>query len=193
MFNEARALLLPLLVLVGCTPSTHTPSSPASQLNTTVRNLEAGQVVNGVPCLTEDSAQHHTHVHLQILLDGADVPVPAGIGIGRPWNVDSSGFIATGACTAWLHTHDSTGIVHIVTPEQKTFTLGQLFDLWAQPLGDSSALGYVGSLVVLVNGQRTDGDPRAMELKNLANIVLELGSPPAVPPPALYNFGAPRL
>jgi len=30
-------------------------------------------------------------------------------------------------------------------------------------------------------------------LRNVANIVLELGTPPAVPPPALYDFGVPRL
>jgi hypothetical protein len=84
-------------------------------------------------------------------------------------------------------------VVHIVTPEEKTFTLGQLFELWGQPLGPGSALGYDGSLVVLVNGQRIDGDARAVMLRNLANIVLELGTPPAVRPPALYDFGVPRL
>lgn len=193
MFNEARALVLLLLVLLGCTPSAHPSPSPAAHLNTTVRNLEADQVVNGVPCLTEESPQHHTHVHLQILFDGVDVPVPAGIGIGRPWNIDSSGFIAIGGCFAWLHIHDLTGVVHITTPEQKSFTLGQLFEVWGQPLGAGSALGYDGSLLVLVNGQRIDGDPRGVLLKNLENIVLELGRPPAVPPPALYSFGAPRL
>jgi len=193
VFNDARALLLPLLILVGCTPGSHAPPSPGAELNVVVRDLQAGQVVNGVPCLTEESPQHHTHVHLQILFDGVDVPVPAGIGIGRPWNVDSSGFIATGACIAWLHTHDATGVVHIVTPEQKSFTLGQLFDLWGQPLGDDTALGYTGSLLVFVNGQRTDGDPRAMNLTNFENIVLELGKPPEVPPPTLYDFTAPGL
>lgn len=186
--------MLPLLVLLGCTPTAHPPPSPSAQLNTSVRILEAGQVVNGVPCLTTaESPEHHTHVHLQILLDGVDVPVPAGIGIGRPWNVDSIGFITTGACIAWIHTHDTTGVVHIVTPEQNSFTLEQLFDLWGQPLEDSDALGYHGSLVVLANGQRFDGDPRTVMLKNLENIVLELGRPPAVLPPALYDFTDPGL
>jgi hypothetical protein len=192
VFNEARALVLPLLVLVGCMPTAHPPPSPAA-VTTTVRDLQAGQVVNGVPCLTEESPQHHTHVHLQILVDGVDVPVPAGIGIGRPWNVDSIGFITTGACIAWIHTHDTTGVVHIVTPEQKSFTLGQLFDVWGQPLGDGSALGYTGSMLLFVNGQMTDGDPRALNLTNFENILLELGEPPAVPPPALYDFTDPGL
>jgi hypothetical protein len=33
----------------------------------------------------------------------------------------------------------------------------------------------------------------AVKLENLENIVLGLGKPPAVPPPTLNNFAAPRL
>jgi len=193
MRHEARSLLLLPLLLLGCTASAQTPQPSAAQLNTVVRSLVTGQVVDGVPCLAEESPQHHIHVHLQILYDGAVVPVPAGIGVGRPWGVDSTGFIATGACFSWLHGHDATGVVHITTPEEKSFTLGQLFEVWGQPLAPGAALGYDGSLVVLVNGERVDGDPRAVMLKNLQNILLELGEPPAVPPPALYDFAAPRL
>jgi hypothetical protein len=193
VFHEARALLLLSLLVLGCNPAAQASHPSAAQLNTTVRSLRAGQVVDGVPCLTEDLPQHHIHVHLQIVYDGVRVPVPAGIGIGRPWGVDSSGFIATGACFAWIHVHDTTGVVHIVTPEENPFTLAQLFEVWGHPLGVGSALGYEGSVVVLVNGRRIEGDPGAVKLGNLENIVLELGKPPATPPPALYDFAAPRL
>lgn len=152
-----------------------------------MRDLHEGQVVDGVPCLTEDLPEHHIHVHLEILDDGINVTVPAGIGVGRPWGADPSGFIATGACFAWMHTHDTTGVVHIVTPEEKSFTLGQLFEVWGQPLGQGSSLGYQGAVAVFVNGDRFDGDPRKVNLANLANVVLELGR--AVPAAATYNFG----
>jgi hypothetical protein len=192
MFHEARAPLVLSLLLVGCSAAQPSLSSTA-QLNTTVRSLHAGQVVDGVPCLTEDLPQHHIHVHLLILYDGVGVTVPAGIGVGRPWGVEGTGFIATGECFAWIHTHDTTGVVHIVTPEEKAFTLGQLFEVWGHPLGAGSALGYDGSLVMLVNGKRIDGDLRAVRLENLESIVLELGKPPAVPAPAQYNFSEQRL
>jgi hypothetical protein len=192
MSVEARALLFLPLFLLGCTAAAQPSSSPAHQLDTSVRRLGAGEVVDGVPCLTFETPQYHTHVHLQILYDGTDVPVPAGIGIGRPWQVDSTGFVVSGGCFAWMHVHDASGVVHIVTPEEKSFTLGQLFEVWGQPLGVGSALGYQGSLLVLVNGRSIDGDPRAVVLRNLENIALELGTPPAVQPPALYDFGVVR-
>jgi hypothetical protein len=192
VFNEGRALVLVCLLLVGCTVAPTSPS-PSPELSTTVRSLQPGQVVDGVPCLIVESPQYHIHIHLEILYDGVDVPVPAGIGIGQPWGREPTGFIGTGGCFAWMHVHDGTGVVHIATPEETSFTLGQLFEIWGQPLAVGSALGYQGSLVVLVNGQPIDGDPRAVVLKNLENIVLELGDPPGVPPPALYDFSTQRL
>jgi hypothetical protein len=192
MFHEAGAPLVLSLLFVGCSAVQPSPS-PNAQLNTSVRSLRAGQVVDGVPCLTEDLPQHHIHVHLLILYHGTGVTVPAGIGVGRPWGMDSTGFIATGGCFAWIHTHDTTGVVHIVTPEEKSFTLGQLFEVWGHPLAADSALGYDGPPVMLVNGRRFDGDLRAARLVNLESIVLELGEPPAIPPPALYNFSGRRL
>lgn len=193
MSHETRPLILLILLLVGCTTGRSPTSSASVELSTAVQSLQIGQVVDGVPCLVVETPAYHRHIHLEILYDGAEVVVPPGIGVGGPWGVDATDFLATGACFAWLHVHDTTGVVHITTPEEKTFTLGQLFEVWGQPLGPGSALGYVGSLVVLVNGLPVDGDPRAIELTNLANIVLELGNPPAVPPPALYDFGVPRL
>jgi hypothetical protein len=165
------------------------PSQPVTSLDTSVLGLHEGQVIDGVPCLTQDLPVHHIHVHLEILLSGVPIPVPAGIGVGRPWGVDPSGFIATGSCFAWIHTHDTTGVVHIVTPEEKTYTLGQLFDVWGQSLTPESALGYQSQAAVFVNGQRFRGDPRSINLVNLDNIVIELGAAPPAAPPAFFDFG----
>ena len=187
LFSDLRAalVLIPLL-LAGCTTST---APRASHVSTTVRTISHGQVIDGVPCLIEDLPVHHIHVHLQILADGVPITVPAGIGVGRPWGVDATGFIATGTCFAWIHTHDTTGGVHIVTPEEGSFTLNQLFEIWGQPLGKGSAMGYLGPVVVFVNGKPFNADPREVRLANLENIALELGRPPASPAPATYDFG----
>src|SRR3989304_3495456 len=48
---------------------------------------------------------------------GEPVPVPEATGIRDN-------------CIFWLHTHDSTGLLHIEAPEQRAFTLGQFFAIW---------------------------------------------------------------
>jgi hypothetical protein len=177
-------------LLTACTAAA--AQVPPAQVSTSIRALHSGQVVDGVPCLGADLPVQHIHVHLQILADGVAVAVPAGIGVGRPWGIDPGGFIATGSCFAWLHTHDTTGIVHIVSPEETTFRLGQLFSVWGQPLQANGALGYRGSLKLLIDGKAFSGDPRTVPLVNLQNLVLELGRPPATRPPASYDFAALR-
>ena len=191
MFNEVRACVLLGALLCACGGGQVSVAATTS-VNTAVGTLHAGQVIDGVPCLTSDLPVVHDHVHLVILADGQPVIVPAGIGVGRPWGADATGFIATGSCFAWLHTHDRSGLVHIVSSADRSFTLLNLFDVWGRPLGPGSALGYRGDLAVYVNGRRVEGDPRTVPLANLTNIVLELGRPPSVQPPALYDFASPR-
>jgi len=187
-----RHLIALVLVVAGlaCAPTGQEPTS--GSLNTAVRELREGQIVDGVPCLRDDLPTRHFHVHIGLFLDGKAVTVPAGIGVGRPWGADSRGFIATGGCFAWIHSHDTSGVVHVFTQLGKSDTLGQVFSVWGQPLGADGALGYRGALVVLVNGKPNAGDPRSVPLANLDNIVLELGTPPTTPPPALYDFGTMR-
>ncbi|HEY3085401.1 MAG TPA: hypothetical protein VGK28_08075 [Candidatus Dormibacteraeota bacterium] len=161
-------------------------------MSTTVREVHKGQVVDGVPCLGEDLPVNHFHVHVQVLRDGSQVTVPAGIGVGRPWGAAADGFILTGSCFAWIHTHDTSGVIHVFTQVGQPYALGQIFSVWGQPLDASGALGVNEPLKVLVNGRAFDGDPRSVALKNFENIVLELGKPPATPPPAMYDFGTMR-
>ena len=182
-------LMLAGLVLAAC-GSTSAANPDAAQLNVAVRDLREGQVVDSVPCLRADLPEHHTHVHVGVYVDGVAVKVPAGIGVGRPWGFDNTGFLATGSCFAWLHTHDTTGVIHIATPEVTEFTLGQLFQVWGQPLSTAGAFDYNGKVTVLVNGRRHDGDPSTIDLTPFLNVILELGQPPTVPPASLYDFGS---
>jgi hypothetical protein len=190
---KLASLVLAGVLLAGCGTSTAVPANPdAADLNVTVKDLRLGQVVDGVPCLVTDLPEQHIHVHVGVYVDGVAVKVPAGIGVGRPWGFDNSGFLANGSCFAWMHTHDNTGVVHIVTPDQKVFTLGQLFEVWGQPLAPSVAFNYQGMLTVLVDGRPNAGDPREIRLTLFENIVLELGQPPAAPPASLYDFSTLR-
>ena len=77
-----------------------------------------------------------------IYANGQPLTVPYGIGIGKPWQVQQSTegpFVVEGSCFYWLHTHTDEGIMHIESPVQRTFTLGDFFAVWGQPLGSSQA------------------------------------------------------
>jgi len=131
---------LVFLGTVGCGPAPQSPPD-AAHVSTSVQDLREGQVVNSVPCLRDDLPVEHFHIHLEIWLDGKRVTVPAGIGVGRPWGTDQTGFISTGSCFAWIHTHDTTGVVHVFTQVGKSDALGQVFSVWGQPLTERGALG----------------------------------------------------
>jgi hypothetical protein len=184
---------LAALLLVACSAcGAAAAQSAPTGLTTAAREVHEGQIVDGVPCLRDELPIEHLHVHLEIWLDGRRMTVPAGIGVGRPWGIDNRGFILTGSCFAWIHTHDTTGVVHVFTQVGKSDMLRQVFSVWGQPLDSNGAIGVHALVAVLVNGQPFTGDPRAVPLKNLENIVIELGKPPATPPRALYDFGTMR-
>ena len=76
----------------------------------------------GLSVLARSNSRCHYHAHLGIIANGKKVTVPAGIGF-----VIEQGK-ATGITV--LHTHDPSGIVHIESASDETFTLGQLFTEW---------------------------------------------------------------
>jgi hypothetical protein len=86
-----------------------------------------------------------------------------------------------------VHTHDASGVVHIESPVQRRFTLGELFDLWGQPLGPQQVGPAPGPVTALVNGVVVAGDPRAIPLTAHAVIQLDVG---AVVPFQAYRFPA---
>ncbi|MBT1620503.1 hypothetical protein KK090_14675 [Curtobacterium flaccumfaciens pv. poinsettiae] len=117
----------------------------------------------------------HVHSHLTILDGGEPVTVPANIG-----HSDDREFAAE------IHTHDTSGIVHVESPTKQTFTLGQFFDEWGVSLGPEHVGGLRGELTVWVDGHRRIGNPRSIELTDLRQVVLivtTVGEVPRLPAP----------
>ncbi len=143
-----------------------------------------GQPVDGVQCLSTEQLAYHIHAHLALLVDGASVYVPAGIGITPPRQVEN-GFVAGGKCFYWLHTHDVTGMIHIESPTSQLYTLGQFFAIWGQPLSTSQVATFpvtdAKPLHAFVNGNPYSGDPAQIQLDAQTQVVLEIGK--QVPPP----------
>ncbi len=119
----------------------------------------------------------HVHAHLQVYVRGQQRAVPANVGIRA-------------TCLYWLHTHDASGLIHVEAGAPGTYTLGQFFDVWVEPLSSTELLRdrtQAGEEIrVLVNGQPYTGDPRSAPLRSHEEIVVELGPP--FPSPAPYSF-----
>ena len=140
---------------------------------------------------TDEQLAFHIHAHLAIYVNGAPKLLPPGIGIGPPLQFEqtSSGpSVASGSCFSWLHTHDSSGVVHIESPIQSVYTLGDFFDIWGQPLSATQVGPAQGPVTATVNGNPFTGDPRGIPLDAHNVIQLDVGS--ALPPPQPYTFSA---
>ncbi|MFI5035698.1 MAG: hypothetical protein ACHQFZ_05780 [Acidimicrobiales bacterium] len=143
-----------------------------------------GGPVDGLTCrsVSKEVDRYHIHVEVAVFVGGSRERLPAGIGITRPYLVEHSSaglFLDVGPynCLYWLHTHAADGIVHVEAPAKGSFTLGQLFEVWRQPLGPGRVGPARGAVVVFENGRRLHGDPRATPLAPHAVIQLDVGTP----------------
>jgi hypothetical protein len=142
-----------------------------------------GQHVDGISCQTNEQVLFHIHAHLTIFVNGTPRQVPAAIGIpgARAQNTPTGPFIGSGTCFYWLHTHAADGIIHTESPIHRTYTLGNFFDEWGQPLGPDQAGPAKGHVTVLFNGKLYQGNPRDVPLLAHAQIQLEVGTPLVAP------------
>jgi len=89
----------------------------------------------------------------------------------------------------WLHTHAADGIIHTESPVQRTYTLGDFFDLWGQPLNRSQVGPAHGRVAALFNGQVFTGSVRQIPLLAHAQIQLEVGRPLVAPQKITFPQG----
>jgi len=143
----------------------------------------AGQAIDGVGCNASEQTVFHIHTHLTIFVNGQERQVPAGIGIPNAvaQQTQAGPFIGSGSCFYWLHTHAADGIIHIESPVQRTYTLGEFFDEWGQPLGPGQVGPAHGKVTVIVNGQVFKGNPRDVPLGSHENLQVEVGTPLVAP------------
>ncbi|HEV2427193.1 MAG TPA: hypothetical protein VGS61_03105 [Acidimicrobiales bacterium] len=143
-----------------------------------------GAPVDGITCrkISAEVVKYHVHIYLSFYVDGKRERVPAGVGITTPYLTEHTShgpFLDVGVydCLYWLHTHAADDIVHVESPYRHTFTLGQFFDVWGQPLSADRVGPARGPVVVFVNGRRWAGSPRGAPLLAHAVIQVDVGSP----------------
>ena len=128
----------------------------------------------------------HIHQHIDIIIRGRSIEVPAQIGI-----VTSPAVVF-----APIHTHDATGIVHIESPVVRDFSLGEFFDVWGVRFTSTCIGGLCNSgnerLQVFANGQVVTFDPRRLKLTEHEEIVVTFGTPDEIPRPYPINYNFPN-
>ena len=158
------------------------PVPEAPQL-AAVGSASASSTIDGIQCQSAEQILFHIHVHLTVFLNGAPRRIPYGIGIpgAQPSATPVGPYVAAGSCFYWLHTHAADGIIHIESPVQRTYTLGNFFDVWGQPLGRNEVGPVSGPVTALDNGQVFSGNPRDIPLTRHAQIQLDVGRPLVAP------------
>ncbi len=129
--------------------------------------------------LPREALNEHIHAHLDVFYDGAPVTVPQYIGIDLVAQAISP-----------LHTHDTTGIVHIESPTVKDYFLGQFFGEWGVQMGNGCVAGVcppAKQISLVVNGSPVQTPPDKLVFHAHDEIALIIGTPPATVPSA-YSF-----
>ncbi|RKR90720.1 hypothetical protein BDK92_5101 [Micromonospora pisi] len=206
IFGAAIGLAVAVIVAVSLVVSFDHPGSPASA-RSAARSIPATPLTTaqgrteqppwsapaetttqvraaGLPMLDAEGTVEHIHAHLDVIVDGKPVVVPAQLGIDQ----------ATGEISP-LHTHDTTGVLHIESPVQADFSLGQLFTEWQVALSDNQIGGlHAGDGKVLqayVNGKAVTGNPAGIIMHAHDEIAIVYGTAAQqANPPSSYAFPA---
>jgi hypothetical protein len=141
---------------------------------------------NAIPCDRLNQTQVHYHAAIQILVDGAPIPIPTDLG-------------RTASCSYWLHMHTGEqGIIHVEAPSDRTFILGDFFQVWSMWAGKKELIGARQVSTISLRGdqkllvyvdsgqgpQAYTGDPGRIVLQEHEVITLEITPPTVGPPPA---------
>lgn len=123
---------------------------------------------------------YHVHAELMVYVDGKQTPVPADVGI------DPQGrFISP------IHTHDTSGVVHMESTSYYPFTLGEFINVWGVYFSGNQLGGYKAGngnvLQLWVNGKQI-ADPLHYKMKPHDVMILGYGKPGSFPHKKAYTF-----
>lgn len=139
----------------------------------------------GLPALSSQGTALHIHQHLDLYVAGKKVTMPADIGIAQT---------ASGVLFSPIHSHDTSGIIHVESPTVRPFTLGEFFDVWGVRFTPDCIGGDCNNgdaqLRIYVNGHLVIGDRAAIRLTSHEEIVVTYGTHAQLPSPipSSYTF-----
>lgn len=138
-------------------------------------------VVLGFSIVMESSATTnnmlmHNHVSLNVTIGGKPIIVPSSIGITHTGIFADPSLFADHSLDKYgmegmspLHTHDSSGLIHIESNTVRNYFLGEFLDLW-------KGLNTDGKNVVASVDGKPVSDFRSIPLNDKTKIVLDITS-----------------
>lgn len=164
-------------------------------------------------CLGTELTTVHVHPWLRISINTdsviANVTIPAAVGILDPQI--TNGIAGGGSCFEPMHTHDSSGIIHVEAGSiSSQYTLSAFFQIWqvtygtvsvngaSRPifLNNTDILGYkvdsTHTLSLLVDGQKFAGTYGSLDLTHYDYCRAGLTSAPCYPTASSSTQGDPQ-
>ncbi len=135
--------------------------------------------VDGIYCDTLEQTAYHVHAHVSIYINGKQSLIPQYVGIA-----------SDGSCYYWLHTHDTSGVIHMEAPASRSFIFGNFLDEWSahfSSLGYPPELDFTTGWKVWVDGKPYTGNFRNIPLVAHALITMAYDSP-GVKPDTTYAW-----
>lgn len=183
-----------LAVLVVLPVALATPTHALSNLQLSRGNPAHGQTVDGMSCQATLGSVQHASAHLTVYVNDQQAGIPVGIGSVAPSQPGVTALASNGqtTCLYPLHVFEADNIIHIDSPTNRTYTLGDFFDIWGQPLSRIQATNYQSDEAHTLafyafdasgNMQNFTGNPRSIPLVEHETIVIAYNSPHAHPVP----------
>jgi hypothetical protein len=124
---------------------------------------------------------YHVHAQLNIYINGKQTTVPANVGI------DPQGrFISP------IHTHDTSGVVHMESTKYYPFTLGEFINVWGVYFTNNQLGAYKagnGNVLQLWINNKQIPDPVNYKMKPHDVMILGYGKPGSFPHKKTFAFG----
>lgn len=141
--------------------------------------------VDNVYCDQGEQSVEHIHAYVTMWMNGQQQSLSQSVGVPQSQQGGNP------TCLYWLHTHDTSGVIHIEAPAKEPFTFGQFMDEWNQQF---QSTGFYSQLLlntgwtIWINGKVYKGTLNSIPLA-AHNIVTIAYNSPKAKPATTYNWG----
>jgi hypothetical protein len=148
-----------------------------------------GSTIDNASCQVSMSDNYHVHAFVGLYVNGTEYAIPRGIGVVEPKDPNVLSINYATQCFYYVHTHDSTGVVHIedpnnglveTPPTSTNYTIQTLFDIWGVTVNQSQFGPFTGPVVVFTSGQQYRGNQNSGTVPE-TTLTRWFGDPSAVP------------